>query len=128
MSRTAWSLKTEDEVEVFFFEVNPKVDSGSLGVSKGISYSVAAGPSGRAVVHETIDGPQQVSYSGVLLSQSQYDDLIEWCSKEEPLILTDDLGQSSLIFFKSLEYTRAPKRHYPFRHEFSFTAYVLEVL
>lgn len=128
MSRTAWTLKTEDEVEVLSFEVNPKVDSGSFGISKGVSYLVAAGPSGSAVVHETIDDPQQVSYSGVLLSQSQYDDLIEWCSKEEPLILTDDLGQSSLIFLNSLEYTRAPKRHYPFRHEFSFTAYVLEVL
>jgi len=128
MSRIPWSLETLDGLDVLVFEVNPKSDSGSFGVNKGISYSVAAGPSNSSVIHETTDEAQQVSYSGVLLSSTQYDALDLWFSKEEPVILTDDLGRSTLVYLDSLEYSRAPKRHYPFRHDFSFTAFVLEKL
>ena len=50
MSRIPWSLETLDGLDVLVFEVNPKSDSGSFGVNKGISYSVAAGPSNSSVI------------------------------------------------------------------------------
>lgn len=129
MSRTAWSLATtETTPEIYYFEVNPKADGGSFGVNKTPTYAVAAGYSKKTVVHETTDDMARVQYSGVLLTAGQNAALSEWYSKEEPLILTDDLGQSSLVYLDSLEFTRAPKRAHPNRMEFSFAGYVLEVL
>ena len=129
MSRAAWSLATTGTTpEIYYFEVNPKADGGSLGVSKSPTYAVAAGYSGKTVVHETTDEIARVQYSGVLLTPGQNTSISEWYLKEEPLILTDDLGQSALVYLDSLEFTRAPKRAHPNRMEFSFTGYVLEVL
>ena len=35
----------------------------------------------------------KVSYMGILLSESQYNDMVTWMNKEYPVTLTDDLGQ-----------------------------------
>ena len=129
MSRSPWSLATTGaSPEVYYFEVNPKTDGGSFGVNKSPTYVVAAGYSGRTITHETTDELARVQYSGVLLTPGQNASISEWYLKEEPLILTDDLGQSSLVYLDSLEFTRAPKRAHPNRMEFPFTGYVLEVL
>lgn len=129
MSRSPWSLATTGaSPEVYYFEVNPKTDGGSFGVNKSPTYVVAAGYSGRTITHETTDELARVQYSGVLLTPGQNASISEWYLKEEPLILTDDLGQSSLVYLDSLEFPRAPKRPHPSRMEFSFTGYVLEVL
>lgn len=129
MSRLPWSLATTGaSPEVYYFEVNPKTDGGSFGVNKSPTYVVAAGYSGRTITHETTNELARVQYSGVLLTSGQNASVSEWYLKEEPLILTDDLGQSALVYLDSLEFTRAPKRAHPNRMEFSFTGYVLEVL
>ena len=49
------------------------------------------------------------AFSGILLSESQYNDMVTWMNKEYPVTLTDDLGQASLVYLESLEYSRAPK-------------------
>ena len=56
---------------------------------------------------------------GILLSESQYNDMVTWMNKEYPVTLTDDLGQASPVYLESLEYSRAPKRHRQFRHEYT---------
>jgi len=131
MSRTAWSLSTTGaSPEVYYFEVNPKADGGSFGVSKAPSYTALpqAEYSSKTLIFETVDDPKRVQYSGVLLSSAQYGALVNWHLKSEPVILTDDLGRSTLIYLDTLELTRAPKQNHPNRQEFSFSGYVLEVL
>lgn len=128
-TRTPWSLATTGaSPEIYYFEANPKQDGGSLGTTKSPYYAVTAGPSGATVLHEAVDDPIRLQYSGVLVTENQYNALLTWFDKEDPVTLTDDLGRSFLVYLDALDYTRAPKRHYPFRHEFSFTAYVLERL
>ena len=130
MSRVAWTLTDNEQATpvVYHFEVNPKTDQGSFAVQKGIHYGVSAGPGGATVVHEGPDDAMKVSYMGILLSESQYNDMVTWMNKEYPVTLTDDLGQASLVYLESLEYSRAPKRHRQFRHEYTLTAFVLERL
>ena len=48
------------------------------------------------MVHEGPDDAMMVSYMGILLSESQYNDMVTWMNKEYPVTLTDDLGQASL--------------------------------
>ena len=131
MSRIPWSF-TDSEMatpDVYYFDVNPKADNGSFAVQKGISYSVVAGQNdGSAVIHETVDDIMKVSYSGIMLSMGQYFQFLTWVSKDRPVTLTDDLGQQSLIYIESLGISRAPKRHYGSRQEYTLTAFVLEIL
>lgn len=129
MGRVAWTLTSTDaSPETYSFEVNPKTDAGSFSITKSQNYIESAGPNGQTLIHERVDDPIKVSYSGVLLTELQYDALVTWAAKEDPVILTDDLGQSSSILIDSLEFTRAPRRHYPWRHEFTLTGFVMEVL
>ena len=96
MSRVAWTLTDNEQATtvVYHFEVNPKVDQGSFGVQKGIHYGVSAGLGGATVVHEGPDDAMKASYMGILLSESQYNDMVTWMNKEYPVTLTDDLGQN----------------------------------
>ncbi len=130
MGRTAWTLQTQDaSPELYSFEVNPKTDNGSFSIEKNIVYANTAGSGGDpTLVYERVDAPVKFSYSGIYLSNDQYSSMVLWVEKEVPVVLTDDLGQSSLVLLESLEITRSPKRHHAGRGEFTLTGFVLERL
>ena len=127
MARTAWVLRdlaaaTPTE---YRWEINPK--EMSTGYKKNLSYQPTAAPGGRVLAFEGRDEARMISYSGTVLSQEQFDEMIFWFQKRYQLQLEDDLGMLYSVYIVSLNYSREGKtRQYPWRHSYTGEMLILD--
>ncbi len=125
MARVAWVFYDPFEDESYSWEVNPN-DADSPSYMKNVFYSSSAAPDGKIIMMEGKDEPSRVSFSGVTLTEAQYDEMIRWFNKRNQLELTDDLGRTMSIYITSFAPKRVRSTNYPWRHTYSVEAVVLD--
>ena len=123
--RVAWTFYDPVEDETYSFAINPK-SGGSPSRPKNMTYQSTAAPNGRVVAFEGAEPKVSISFSGTLLTEAQYTALNTWRDKKNQILLTDDLGREFWIYIEGLNLTRELSRNYPWRHEFSVDAFVLD--
>lgn len=126
MARIPWILTDPAAVETYVFEVNPR-EGGSPSYRKNITTKTttapAAGAEGaRTLLFEGADEPSSFDANGTLLTEAQYDALLEWYNKRVLLQLEDDLGRTFVIYLTGIDFKRTPKPSHPWRHTFAFTS------
>lgn len=125
MARIPWVLRDPITLEEYEFEVNPN-DGGSLQYQKNIGYTVTTAPNGKVIMYEGRDEAKTTTVSGVILSQDQYEEMIEWFSKRYQVELEDDLGRIMSIYITSFEPKRVRSARVPWRHDYSLTFTILD--
>ncbi len=114
-----------DGSNTYTFLINPN-EGGSPARKKSITYKNTAAPDGKTLVFEGRDEPGTMSFSGILLEQSQYEAFEEWFDKRMQVRITDDLGRQYWIYIESFEPKRVRARSYPWKHSFSISATILD--
>lgn len=122
--RIGWQIYDPVTAETITLEINPN-DDGSLQYEKQMTYKNTSAPGGNVVAFEGRDAPYTSSFSGVLLTENQYNTYVDIFSKRYPLQLTDDLGRSFLVYFTSFKPKRKISRTYPWRHEYTCDYYIM---
>ena len=123
LTRVPWvfkNLATGDEYE---FAINP-MDASVPSVQKAISTQYTA--SGKAINWEGKRPLQKISFSGTILSEAHYYAMKAWVESKTQINLADDLGRKYWIIFNSFSPTRNYTPEYPWRHEYSAEATVLD--
>lgn len=120
---TKWTFY--DGSDTYTFEINPN-EGGSPARKKTISYKSTAAPDGKTLIFEGRDQPPTIQFSGILLTEAQYDAFEEWWDKRQQVRVTDDLGREYWIYIDSFDPKRVRARSYPWKHQFSITATILD--
>lgn len=125
-SRIAWvfrdlHLTTPEE---YSWEVNPR--EFDIGYRKTLQYESTSAPDGRALVYEGRDEVKRISFSGTILSEDQYNEMMHWFNKRYQLEIEDDLGRTFSIYITAFQPKRERSRSYPWKHTYSCEAIVLD--
>ncbi|NBR22234.1 MAG: hypothetical protein EBU08_00285 [Micrococcales bacterium] len=123
--RIAWKFYDPVEDEEYEWEINPK-DGGYPNRSKALVYESTAAPNGQTLAYEGREAPASMSFSGVILTEQHFDTLTSWYLKRNQIKLTDDLGREFWIYIKSFNPTRVRSAKYPWRHNYTIEAIVLD--
>lgn len=124
MARTAWVFTDLASGATYDWEINPNA-GGTPGVTKNILYKSPAGANGQPILMEGRDDIQELTVSGVLLSEALLNAMKLWAEKRYPILLTDDLGRQFKIYITAYQAERVRQSTRPWRHESSVTYLVL---
>lgn len=120
--RTPWIFEDEYASTVYELEVNPQ-EASMPSVVK--TYTPSATAAGQQIIFQGRSPSQQLSCSGIILTEDQYNTMREWARLEKQIKITDDLGRVFWVYIKSFAPRRVRSSQYPWTHEFSMTAVVL---
>jgi len=123
--RIAWEFYDPVEDETYEWEINPN-DGGYPSRNKSIAYEATAAPNGQTLAFEGRESPATISFSGTILTESQFNTINTWYEKSNQIRLTDDLGREFWIYIRSFSPTRVRSINYPWRHTYSIEAIVLD--
>ena len=113
-ARIPWVIRDLVANEEYAWEVNPK--QADAGRSKNFIYEASAAPNGKAVILEGRDEVRRIVYSGVVLTQDQYDEMLRWFNKKNELELEDDLGNVYTVYITSFNPKRERSNNFPWKH------------
>lgn len=134
-TRRPWVFHDPVTAETYYMEVNPNTDNGSASISKSTKYESRASTymneSDQLALNRTVaaydsTGFDVFSYSGVIYSKDQFDTLTEWCNKDHPWQLRDDLGREFLIYVEIFETERVRSNKFQWKHKYTFSGIVID--
>lgn len=123
MARIAWIFEDPTEGTTQYMQINPN-EGASPAFQKTLSTKTTT--AGRTLLQEGQDPAKQFDFSGVILTQAQYEFLYNAWNKRHPVRLTDDLGRQFTIYFESFTPTRKLSRTYPWRHDYQATTVIVD--
>lgn len=100
-----WNFLDPAGSDSYTFEVNP-LSGADPQYDKSITYQSTTAPGGKTLIMEGQDKPLEISWSGTIISESQYDAYVTWFQKRRQIQLTDDLGRVFWIYISSFESQR----------------------
>lgn len=125
MARIAWVFHDPVTLDSYSLPVNPN-SGASPEFAKNASRKTTTGPGGATLIFEGADEPQSFNFSGTILTQEQYEAFVEWWDKRRIIQITDDLGRDWNVYFQSFRPTRKISTNFPWRHEYSVEAVVVD--
>lgn len=108
------------------FDRNPR-EMDVAGVDKNVGQEPTSASDGAVIVFEGAQPKPELTMQGYALSIAQRDKLIIWANKRYQVQLTDDLGQSSWIYFTKLTFKRKNSANYALRLEYTLAYIELDV-
>jgi hypothetical protein len=119
--------QTGPQPYTYVWEINPN-DGGSPEIQKNMSILQNVGPNRMNLVMEGQSTVPTIAFTGVILTQTQYEAMELWFDRRVLIKLLDDLGRSFYGVFSKF----APKRqrrgtnfwYHTYDAQFTVTAYV----
>lgn len=126
MARIAWRWEDRTEGTVQFMEVNPN-EGASPSYQKQLTKETTTAPGGLAqtLVYEGADQAVEFSFSGIILTQDQYEFIFNLWAKRHLLQLTDDLGRVFTLYLERFAPQRVRSKTYPWRHTYEASGVVV---
>lgn len=121
--RIPWYLREYDSSDVYELAINP-LSSTSPSIQK--TFTVQKTTTGNPVIFRGRDQVETIVCSGTILHEAHFRALEEWSKKSKQVELTDDLQRKFWIVITSFTPTRRYHASYPWRHEYSFEATVVD--
>lgn len=107
------------------FEINPR-EGGTPSYEKNVQYTSTTAPDGKTLVFEGADKPQSIEFAGAILYESQFNTFYNWWNKRNQIQITDDLGREFVVVIESFSPVRKRAVHYPWRHDYTIKATVVD--
>ncbi len=121
-----WQFYDPVSTERVDFEINPN-EGGTPELKKNILTQVTTAP-GVVVLQEGRDVPQQGTFTGTLLTESQLAMFNEWFSKRWIVEMTDDLNRTFEIYITGVQVKRERAVQYPWKHSYTVNYVVVNEL
>lgn len=118
-----WRIYDPVEDETLEFPVNPS--EGSLP-SLERHFTSELTTNGRRILFEGDSDRSEVSFSGFLLYEEDYQWFLTWYSNKYQVKLTDDLGNETWIYLTSFVPKRKRSSHYAWHIEYDAKAVVVD--
>ncbi len=120
-----WVFEDLVTLESWTMDVNPR-EGGAPQYQKNVSYQATAGEDGKTLAFEGRDNPLTSEFSGVVLTETMYNTLLEWYQKRHQFQVTDDLGRVFMIYITGFAPKRKWSTTHPWRHDYTCTYTVID--
>lgn len=124
MARVAWTFYDPIDDETYSLPINPN-DGAEAELNKNVMRKATTAPGGRTILMEGNRDPAAFNFSGVILSQEQYEAFVTWFEKSRIILITDDLGREWQVYLVAFRPSRKISHEYPWRHEYQAEAVVV---
>jgi hypothetical protein len=136
MSRIAWIFYDPVLDESYSLPVNPNSDNSSIGISKNIPYSVSSASykssntnyQNVSVILDTVDEVKRFIFSGLIYSETEFNNFLYWANKQNYIEITDDLSRTFQVYIKSFKLERVRSARFPWKHKYSMETVVRGIL
>jgi hypothetical protein len=125
MAVVRWTFTDPFTSDVYTFDVNPK-EGGSPAYTRNLTQKSTAAADGKTLVFEGRANPLSMDFSGVLLTEAQFNAFVTWWSKKNQIQLTDDLGRTFWVVISEFTPKRERAVQYPWKHSYSVKATVVD--
>lgn len=105
------------------FDVNPDT-GGTPSRQMNLTTVQCIAPGGNAIVFEGAEQPQQLNFSGQIITQAELDMFNTWFTKKHQVQLTDDLGRIFMILFTQFTPKRIRSNNF-WRHSYDVSAIIV---
>jgi hypothetical protein len=124
--RIPWYFRdlTTDPVEEYMWEVNPR--EFSLAHKKAISFANTSAPDGKTIIWQGRDEPRRIQFSGTILREEQYEEMLHWFGKRHQVQVEDDLGRTFWLVITDFQPKRERSRSFPWKHSYTCEAIVVD--
>lgn len=123
LTRVPWIFKNTATGDEYEFAINP-VDASVPAVEKAITTQYTA--SGKPVNWEGRRAPQKITFSGTILTEAHFYAMKDWYELKTQINLSDDLSRKYWVIITAFNPTRNYSPQYPWRHEYSAEATILD--
>lgn len=121
--RVPWTFQGYDSEDTYEFAINP-LDCSIPSLKKNITTQNTA--AGALLYFEGRPTVPTMSFSGTILTEAHYTAMKTWSNVDKQVAVIDDLGRKYWVYIKTFSPTRQYHAEYPWRHEFSVEAIVLD--
>lgn len=118
-----WVILDPDTLAEFQFDINPS-KGNDVNRQKRIVYQNTAAANKTLLFHHAA-AQQEVTVSGTLTSQAQYEGLRDWAKKRNALVLTDDLKRKYTIYIQRFDARRVQAPDQPYRKPYTLKYLVI---
>lgn len=119
-----WELYDPVETVTYTFEINPN-EMDPITSERNIRTSTTTAVGGKVLVSEGNATPPEWTFSGTLLSKSQYLAMEAWAKKNYRVVLTDHFERTFQVLFRRFEPVPRRSIQYPWRHDYTMRALIL---
>lgn len=127
MMRIGWIFEDPVAETVLTMQMNPN-SGASPDYKKSITRKNTTAPGGKVLLFEGNDAPQQFDFSGVILTQAQFEFLYNAWDKRHLIRITDDLLRTYEVYFESFSPKRKVSGTNPWRHEYSASTIIMRTI
>lgn len=120
-----WVFEDPVTLDTYSFDINPN-DGGSPQFIKRYEYRNTSAPDGKVIMYEGRDDPKSLEFSGVLLTEEQYNAFVEWWDKRYQVVVKDDLGREFSIVIESFNPKREKAVSHPWKHSYQIKATIVD--
>lgn len=126
--RIAWRWEDPTEGTVEFMSINPN-EGASPSYAKNLTKETTTAPGGErnTLIYEGADQASEFQFTGVILTEEQYEFLRLAWEKRHLVLLTDDLGRIFTLYLESFTPKRVRSNTYPWRHTYDASAVIVKV-
>lgn len=107
------------------FEINPS-EGGAIAYKKNITTQSTLAHDGKTLVFEGAQVPPEINFSGTILTETQYNQMVTWFNKKHQMQLTDDLSRVMMVFITEFTPVRERARNYPWKHSYTCKAVIVD--
>lgn len=127
MARVAFRLRDPSNNYIYNMEINP-LESNSPGVQANLNYMKPTASFSGPIIAQGLDEVQKLEFSGTILAENQFNNMLLFSALDYPWEVRDDLGRQWEVMCESFQPKRVKSLTYPWRHEYSWTLIVVRVL
>lgn len=123
MAVVKWRFTDPVTSEVFIFDINPSPSSSAQPeYNKTLTYESTSDAGGQTIVFEGRSEPQRMEWEGVVFTQEEHERFVEWWQKRYQIEITDDLGETFLVYLTNYRPKRGSRVSHRERRTYSMTA------
>jgi len=121
--RVPWQFIDYSLSQIYEMAINP-IDASMPSIQKKITSKPTA--TGKIVQYEGRPEVQSMSFSGTILTESQYNIMVLWCNESKQILIVDDLGQKNWVYLTSFSPKRTRSVEFPWHMEYQAEAKSLD--
>ena len=121
--RVPWVFQAMNSGDSYEFAINP-LEATMPQITKTFNTPTTA--DGSNLLFQGRDKIPTMSFSGTILTEDHLNMMRAWHSIQKQVSITDDLGYKYWVYLKSFSPTRQHTIEFPWHHEFSSEAVVLD--
>lgn len=120
-----WTLHDPVAGDTWAMPINPNTMT-TLVATKKFDTTAGTGADGRVRTLAEPIAPFEWSFGGVIRAQDQYDALADWCTRPNPIELSDHFGRTWLVLLEAFDPDeKRPTLRTAWRFDYTVRAHVL---